>query len=127
MKALRGCWPAVAIAVAVAGCATMQAPQARDTERWLADVGFERRTANTPDELADLHALPPRTFVERTRDGGSEYVYADPGGCQCSYVGTAQQYDEFQKLQRRGGSTRARARSVEDFVSPFGADTNWWW
>ena len=81
MSALNRSWRTVVVAVGIAGCATMLAEEARDTERWLAAAGFERKTADTPEKLAKLQAVPARTFVMRARDGASEYLYADPAGC----------------------------------------------
>lgn len=40
MNAMQALSRAVVIAVGIAGCATLQTEQARDTERWLSAAGF---------------------------------------------------------------------------------------
>ena len=59
--------------------------------------GFEPRFADTPDKSAQLRKLPPNQLVTRTRDGKTFYVYADPKGCNCAYVGTPEAYQTYQK------------------------------
>ena len=58
--------------------------------------GFEPRFADTPDKLAQLRKLPPNILVTRTRDSKIFYIYADPNGCNCAYVGTPQAYRTYQ-------------------------------
>src|SRR6188474_1313223 len=89
----------VAPALLLAGCASFQAAGARSTEQMLGDAGFQTRPADTPQALASLQSLPARKMLVQTVDGQPQYAYADPTGCKCLYVGTEQQYQEFQKLQ----------------------------
>lgn len=89
------------IALGLAGCATFQAEDTRATEQMLAAAGFQRKTADTPEKLAHVRTLAPRTIVVRQGDGAPHYVFADPEGCGCLYVGTAQQYEEYRKLRRQ--------------------------
>ena len=61
-----------------AGCAALKASDTYWTEQALASAGFERRPADTPEKLAQLTALTPRTLMRKTLDGEARYVYADP-------------------------------------------------
>jgi hypothetical protein len=89
-----------AIALSLAGCASLQAEDARATERMLAAAGFRQKAANTPEKAAHLQALAPGKIVRRERNGESHYVYADHNVCHCIYVGTEPQYQQYRKLVR---------------------------
>jgi hypothetical protein len=56
-------------------------------EMKLANAGFTMRTANTPEQLQRLRAVPARRFVARTHKGARHYIYADPDGCKCALIG----------------------------------------
>ncbi len=58
--------------------------------------GFVPQFANTPRKLAHLRALPPDRLLTRTRNGKTLYLYADPNGCVCVYVGTADAWRTYQ-------------------------------
>src|SRR5258708_2927936 len=88
------------VTVGLAGCASIQAADTRDTEQLLAAAGFQMKAADTPEKLARLQSLPPRKVVQRVRDGVQHYVYADPKVCTCIYAGTEPQYQDYKKLRR---------------------------
>ena len=58
--------------------------------------GFVVRYADTPDRRAILRSLPPDKLVTRTKAGKTYFVYADPTGCNCAYVGTPRAYRAYQ-------------------------------
>ena len=64
----------------------------------------------TPEKLAQLHSLTPRTVPWRPQEGELRYVYADPTSCRCLYVGGEEQY---QRLRRREEATVDRFFAVE--------------
>ena len=99
-------------ALLLAGCASFQAAGAASTEQLLADSGFQTRPADTPEAFASLQSLPARKLLVRTVDGQSQYAYADPTGCKCLYVGTEQQYQEFQKLKKDEAVATERLRDA---------------
>jgi len=72
------------------------AQEARDMK--LEDVGFVMRPANTPQQLARLRLLPPRTFIARIRDGRRYYIYADPDYCQCVFLGGEMAMQNYRDL-----------------------------
>jgi hypothetical protein len=80
--------------LALGGCATAS-PFA--TEHVLSAAGFQMQLPDTPERRASLHALPPRRLLPQPRDGHVEYVYADPRGCGCVYVGTESQYQQYRR------------------------------
>jgi hypothetical protein len=87
-----------------AGCATLQASGTYWTEQALASSGFERRPADTPEKLAQLTALTPRTLMRKTLDGEVRYVYGDPTRCRCLYVGGDLEYQRFRQQEEAAAS-----------------------
>jgi len=53
--------------------------------------------ADTAEQVATRHVLPPYELIKRTRNGEAVYVYADPTNCQCAYVGGAEQDTAFKR------------------------------
>jgi hypothetical protein len=39
----------------------------------------------------------------RSQNGGVSYVFADPAGCGCVYVGGGREYQEYQRLRLEQG------------------------
>ncbi len=97
-------------ALGLAGCAGHHGAAIRSAEQALAAAGFETRPADTPEKLAQLHSLTPRTVLWRPQAGELRYVYADPTSCRCLYVGGEEQY---QRLRRREEATVDRFFAVE--------------
>jgi hypothetical protein len=90
-----------AIVLSLAGCAGLQAQDARATEQMLTAAGFQMKPADTAEKLAHLQTLTPGKIVRRERNGEPSYVYADGNVCKCLYTGTEQQYQEYRKLARQ--------------------------
>jgi hypothetical protein len=61
--------------------------QQEATDMRLRSAGFKVRPATTPEEIAHLRRVPPRTILSRTKDGKRTYVYADPDYCKCIFFG----------------------------------------
>ena len=57
--------------------------------------GFNPIAATTPDMVARLMTFPVHQFVSRNKGGRTYYVYADPSGCTCAYVGGAAAMDKY--------------------------------
>jgi hypothetical protein len=85
-------------AMPFAGCAAIQRGEAKDREQLLAAAGFQAEPADTPEKLANLSTMPPRTLVSQSKDGNFVYSYADPDYCQCLYVGGPKEYSAYQRL-----------------------------
>lgn len=65
----------------------------------LTTAGFAVKYPNSPERQEIINSLPANRLVKRTRNGKLHYVYADPGGCGCAYVGSSQAYTNI----RNGG------------------------
>ncbi|MGB7835501.1 MAG: hypothetical protein WBL84_25180, partial [Xanthobacteraceae bacterium] len=73
-------WLAVAIAQTIA------------PNNMLTAAGFVAKYPDTPEKQEIFNSLPPNRLVKRGRNGKVYYVYADPGGCGCAYVGSPNAY-----------------------------------
>jgi hypothetical protein len=80
-------WLAVAIAQTIA------------PNNMLTAAGFVAKYPDTPEKQEIFNSLPPNRLVKRGRNGKVYYVYADPGGCGCAYVGSPNAYANY----RNGG------------------------
>ena len=109
-----------AIVLSLAGCAALQAQDARATERMLTAAGFQVKTADTPEKLAHLQTLTPGKIVRREQNGEPSYVYADGTVCKCLYAGTEQQYQEYRKLARQQTMADEAAVVAEESSDPRG-------
>jgi hypothetical protein len=91
---------ALLCAILLSGCAQIVAHQ----EELLADAGFRSLPADTPERQAMLASLPAYNLV-RGMDGSLvNYTFADPGHCNCLYVGTALDYANYRR--RMGDPSR---------------------
>lgn len=84
--------------VALTGCQTIRDSNARSKEETLAAAGFQMKPIQTPEQLSNVLALPQRKLLPHTLDGNVMYVYADAEACQCVYVGTEKNYQDYQKM-----------------------------
>jgi hypothetical protein len=102
--------------LAIFACSFFAEPAAAQEGRdmRLEDAGFIMRPANTPQALARLRQLPPRTMVARTKDGQRTYFYADPDYCKCVFVGNQQALQAFRDMPAR--------TPQPDVVPPTGID-----
>ena len=95
-----------------AACAAVQRFEVRDTERMLVAAGFHMHLADTPESQEDLRSIPPHRIVRRTKDGTVVYMYADPDNCRCVYVGSTEEYSEYERRRvERETTQRAAGRA----------------
>jgi len=87
----------IALALGGAGCVSTNVR----TEDMLGQAGFRRVVADTPAKVAHLETLPIRRLVGRTHQGKSYWVYSDPEGCKCLYIGNPAQYETYLGLLRQ--------------------------
>ena len=76
-----------------AGCTTLRARGAADTEALLTQAGFTREPVDSPT----LATATPYKMVHQTRDGEVRYLYLDPA-CPCVWVGDRAQYEAYYHL-----------------------------
>ena len=83
---------------ALSGCATLRGQGAVSTESLLAEAGFQKRHADSPERARNLASMPPFRVVARGMGGDVAYTYADPVDCHCLYIGGPRDYVEYQRL-----------------------------
>jgi hypothetical protein len=105
----------VALIALLTSAASSYAQQS--TGQQLISSGFNPIAATTPDMVARLMSFPASQFVSRNKGGRTYYVYADPSGCTCAYVGSVA---AMNKYQARYGALPADAM----LSGPTGGSTN---
>jgi hypothetical protein len=95
-----------AISAAIAGCGSIQPPpptpeqQAEQLEPMLAAAGFRMLPADTPERQKQLESLLPMQvlyYVGKT--GKLHYYMADPSYCKCMYIGSEENYQQYEKMK----------------------------
>jgi hypothetical protein len=89
---------ALAGGLLLGGCATADRDRAAEIEPLLIAAGFQKRVADTPQKLAHLQQLEPLKLIPHARQTSVYYVYADPNGCRCAYVGNEMAFEQYQGL-----------------------------
>jgi hypothetical protein len=85
------------------------------TGQLLISSGFNPIAATTPEMVARLMSFPANQFLLRNRQNRSYYVYADPAGCTCAYVGSVAAMEKY----RAGfGALPADSISSGGFTNP---------
>jgi hypothetical protein len=102
------------MALAVGGCAYFKRESAQDTENLLAAAGFTMKPADSPEKLAHLREMPVRSIVTRSRSGQLVFTYADPDYCKCMWVGSARQYNEYQRLAQQRQVAQMQLMAAEE-------------
>lgn len=98
---------AVALVLCIAGCAALNqgdeltpAERAEQTEPMLQAAGFSSFAAQTPDQMKQLQALPPRKLGYYVGgQGQTRYWYADPDYCKCVFQGNEDAYQRYQDIR----------------------------
>lgn len=78
----------VSIVLLVHLCSIAPAHAQQSTGQLLISSGFNPVAATTPQMVNRLMSFPPNQFQLRQKAGRPYYVYADPAGCTCAYVGS---------------------------------------
>jgi len=123
---------AIVVVVLFAGCAAMREERAKEEESILSAAGFQMKPADTPQRVAHLQTLTPLKLVPHTRssDGKLLYVFADPKGCQCLYVGDEGAYQRYRQLALRQQIAQEQmmaAQMNEDAAMDWGLWGPYWW
>jgi len=93
----------VALALTLAGCASLEKNDVLDTEGLLMKAGFQKHVADTPQKMAHLKTLAQQRFSRHKRHGKLYFVYADAADCQCLYAGDERDFQHYQDLERQQG------------------------
>ena len=86
------------VALAHAGCATLEHNRPKDAEDRLRAAGFTARLADSPQSIASIASMPPHKLVSQTKDDHFVYFYADPDYCHCVYEGGPEEYSAYQRI-----------------------------
>ncbi len=68
----------------------------------MESAGFKARFANDAAGKTALGKLPSYRFVVHKTPNGPRYLFADPAKCMCTFVGTRDNYLDYQDIVRRG-------------------------
>ena len=121
---------AVALIVLLGGCAAMRRQEVERTESTLSAAGFQMKLADTPQRQAHLQALTKHKLVPHMKDGRLMYVYADPKGCNCLYVGDEAAYQRYHQLalQKQLAQEQLMAAQMnQDAAMDWGLWGPFWW
>lgn len=75
------------LCTALAGCMSPAAPYLLEGKK-LSEAGFIAHQADTTARYAMMNLLPPGQLTYRPSPDGPIYLYADPIGCGCVYMGS---------------------------------------
>jgi hypothetical protein len=78
----------VSVILVVQMCTAARSYAQQSTGQLLISSGFNPIAATTPEMVKRLMSFPPNQFQLRQKNGRPYYVYADPSGCTCAYVGS---------------------------------------
>lgn len=98
--------PVVLAAAGLAGCLSPAKPYL-DMGNRLAQAGFVAHKADTTARYAMMNTLPPGEITYRPSMVGPVYLYADPIGCGCVYMGSATAYSYYVASVAARRKTRA--------------------
>ena len=87
----------------------------QSTGQLLISSGFNPIAATTPELLKRLMSFPPNQFQLRQKAGRPYYVYADPSGCTCAYIGSVAAMDKYRATY---GALPATTLSAGGFTNP---------
>jgi hypothetical protein len=102
------------------GCAESSHQRAQRLEPILAQAGFHVVSANTPVQAQRLSDMTPLKLSYSLHNGSPSYWFADPYVCHCLYVGSEQDYNEFQQLEQERAQPVTQEydqRNYEEFMA----------
>lgn len=87
-----------ALALVLTACAQIKESSNRLEESHLRDAGFKIMLADSQDRQDMLRTLPADSVTRIQHGDAVYYVYPDPDGCVCLYVGRESEYQRLQQL-----------------------------
>ena len=102
------------------------------TGQLLISSGFTPIAATTPEMVARLMSFPPNQFLLRKKGNRPYYLYADPSGCTCAYVGNVAAMDKYRAsfgalpadTASSGGFTNPEQNMINSMENEAGAQFN---
>lgn len=88
--------------------------QPNRTEELLSAAGFQAVPANTPERAAQMAMLTPHKVLAQPNGASFTFVYADPKGCNCLYMGDSSDMQAYERLvsQERTSEGIANAEAI---------------
>ena len=86
------------LTASLAACAQMKESSNRFEEGQLRAAGFKIMLADRADRQQMLSSLPADTITRIQKEGKAYYIYPDPDGCVCLYVGREAEFLKLQQL-----------------------------
>ena len=111
----------VAVAIAIAGCATSSQTSMQSKESMLVAAGFKTVTPKTTAQKQKLQNLPPGKIAMIQKAGKTYYVYPDAPNNQ-AYVGGPKEYQEYQQLRAEKKLANENLETAEMYQD---AEMNW--
>ncbi len=111
----------VAATIAVASPAAAMGSR-RATESDLSAAGFIARPATTPQRQEMLARLPSHKVLMRQHGDVVHYVYADPQGCNCLYVGDQAAYQRYSAAMQQQHIADQQSFAAQEYN-----DAQWNW
>jgi hypothetical protein len=116
----------MALTIMIAGCASQGTmPATMQTQLDLGSCGFTWKTADTPEKLKQVEALPQRQIVRHEKDGKAYYIYADARDCKCVYIGDEKAYQQYKQFVYDKRMDRKNDLAAEQ-TAIMSVDPNFW-
>ncbi len=119
------------LAFGLAACGQIKESGNRLEESHLRDAGFKIMLADRADRQQMLKSLPADTITRMQQEDTVYYIYPDPDGCVCLYVGREAEYRRLRQLavERQVSDQRLRyndmAASSANGWGPMGPWGSW--
>ncbi len=113
---MNGRWKVVVVVALVSGlsgCAYLRSEEAEQIDPMLAAAGFQMRPADSAEKLEQLKTLPPLKVVPHQEGDKTYFLVADPYACNCLYVGTAANYERYERISLRQEAAQDRLEAAE--------------
>ena len=111
----------LAVAIAIAGCATSSQTSMQSKESMLVAAGFKTITPKTAAQKQKLQNLPPGKVTMVQKKGKTYYIFPDPAQNR-AYVGGPKEYQEYQQLRAEKKLANENLETAEMYQD---AEMNW--
>jgi hypothetical protein len=109
------------LCASVAGCSSPARPYL-EKDMTLSQAGFVAHQADTTARYAMMNTLPPGQLTYRPSPVGPVYLYADPIGCGCVYMGSETAYRAFRGLTTGKRNKRKPTTSAQQDIQAMAAE-----
>ena len=111
----------LAVAIAIAGCATSSQTSTQSKESMLVAAGFKTITPKNATQKQKLQNLPPGKIAMIQKKGKTYYVYPDAANNQ-AYVGGPAEYQAYKQQRAANKLAEENLETAEMYQD---AEMNW--